>query len=231
MLARDLSGPRRYGHGTIREHLIGVTVVLADGRIVKSGGRVVKNVAGYDLCKLFVGARNTLGVIVEANFKLHPKPETELFLQCRPDSPRANQELLMAIRQSPLDPAVLDLDGMTDPLQPAVVVGLEGSAAQVDWQRDQCGHLGITRTASLDYEARFWDLPPEPVPRSISDLPSQLLHAVHPIQNAPWMARAGNGLIWHRSALESAPSRLPAVLLQRVKSTFDPNQVFPANPW
>src|SRR6266496_2771433 len=66
ILNLNLSGPRRYAHGTIREHLLGLTAALADGRLIHSGGKVVKNVAGYDLCKLFVGSRGSLGVIVEA---------------------------------------------------------------------------------------------------------------------------------------------------------------------
>src|SRR5215210_8611711 len=53
LISQNLSGPRRYAFGTIREHLLGLTVQLADGRVVKSGGKVVKNVAGYDLHKLF----------------------------------------------------------------------------------------------------------------------------------------------------------------------------------
>src|SRR6185503_18282450 len=77
LLAQNSSGPRRFGYGTIRDHLLGIKVVLADGRVIKAGGKVVKNVAGYDLCKLFVGSRGTLGAIVEATFKVLPKPETE----------------------------------------------------------------------------------------------------------------------------------------------------------
>jgi len=74
LLAANRSGPRRFGYGTVREHLLGIKVVLADGRVIKAGGKVVKNVAGYDLCKLFVGSHGTLGVIVEATFKVLPRP-------------------------------------------------------------------------------------------------------------------------------------------------------------
>ena len=76
----NTSGPRRFGCGTIRDYLIGLTVVLADGTIIHSGGKVVKNVAGYDLMKLFVGAQGTVGVVVEATFKLRPLPESEQFV-------------------------------------------------------------------------------------------------------------------------------------------------------
>ena len=58
---RNLSGPRRYGHGTIREHLLGIRAQLADGRTIKNGGAVVENAAGDELCRLFTGARGELG--------------------------------------------------------------------------------------------------------------------------------------------------------------------------
>src|SRR5262249_8238640 len=72
VLAANASGPRRHLYGTARDLLIGVTVVTADGEVVRGGGKVVKNVAGYDLPKLFVGSYGTLGIIVEATLKLRP---------------------------------------------------------------------------------------------------------------------------------------------------------------
>jgi glycolate oxidase FAD binding subunit len=76
VVAANSSGPRRLRYGTIRDLIIGVKVVLADGTVAKAGGKVVKNVAGYDLSKLFTGSLGTLGVIAEANFRLHPIRET-----------------------------------------------------------------------------------------------------------------------------------------------------------
>ena len=75
VLATGLSGALKTGYGTPKNYVIGMKVVLADGTLVKAGGRVVKNVAGYDLCKLFTGSYGTLGTIVEATFKLRPLPE------------------------------------------------------------------------------------------------------------------------------------------------------------
>ena len=76
VVAANSSGPRRLRYGTIRDLIIGIKIVLADGTVAKAGGKVVKNVAGYDLSKLFTGSLGTLGVIVEANFRLHPIRET-----------------------------------------------------------------------------------------------------------------------------------------------------------
>src|SRR4051812_33375015 len=86
LIEENLSGPRRHGYGTVREHLIGLKVMLPDGRIIKSGGKVVKNVAGYDMQKLFVGSRRSLGIVLEATFKLQPLPEMEEFWQVSFDS-------------------------------------------------------------------------------------------------------------------------------------------------
>ena len=74
IVAANSSGPRRYRYGTIRDLIIGITVVLHDGTVAKAGGKVVKNVAGYDLSKLFTGSLGTLGIIADANFRLHPRP-------------------------------------------------------------------------------------------------------------------------------------------------------------
>ena len=72
VIAAGYSGPSRLAFGEPRDWLIGIKVVGADGQVSKAGGRVVKNVTGYDLCKLYSGSLGTLGVIVEANFKLTP---------------------------------------------------------------------------------------------------------------------------------------------------------------
>jgi glycolate oxidase FAD binding subunit len=73
-LAGALSGPRRHRYGAARDIVLGVTVVLADGTVTSAGGKVVKNVAGYDLGKLFCGSRGRLGLIVRASLRLHPLP-------------------------------------------------------------------------------------------------------------------------------------------------------------
>jgi len=74
IIAANASGPHRLRYGTVRDLLIGITYLLPDGTLARAGGKVVKNVAGYDLCKLFTGSLGTLGVIVEAIFRLHPLP-------------------------------------------------------------------------------------------------------------------------------------------------------------
>lgn len=77
VLATNAAGPRRFLYGTARDLVIGMRVVGADGQVIRSGGKVVKNVAGYDLHKLYIGSLGTLGLIVEATLKLRPRPEAE----------------------------------------------------------------------------------------------------------------------------------------------------------
>ena len=77
VVATGMGGPQQFGYGRPRGSVIGMKVVLANGNVIRMGGRVVKNVAGYDLCKLFTGSFGTLGIITEVNFKLRPRPERE----------------------------------------------------------------------------------------------------------------------------------------------------------
>jgi glycolate oxidase FAD binding subunit len=80
ILAANASGPSRHAYGTARDLVLGLRFVQPDGRVIKAGGRVVKNVAGYDMCRLLIGSLGTLGVIVEACFRLTPLPKAQLTL-------------------------------------------------------------------------------------------------------------------------------------------------------
>ncbi|MBF6600576.1 MAG: FAD-binding oxidoreductase [Dehalococcoidia bacterium] len=101
-LAANAQGSLRHTAGTARDWLIGLTVVQADGTLVRSGGRVVKNVAGYDMSKLYIGSLATLGVIVEVTFKLAPRPAASTTLALACDSPHGAAMLLFAARDAGL---------------------------------------------------------------------------------------------------------------------------------
>jgi len=88
-VAANTSGPRRLAYGTVRDLLIGITVVRPDGVVAHAGGKVVKNVAGYDLCKLFTGSCGTLGLITECVFRLHPMARHRVFVSGRAPSAAA----------------------------------------------------------------------------------------------------------------------------------------------
>jgi glycolate oxidase FAD binding subunit len=129
-LAADLSGPRRHRYGAMRDLVIGVTLVLADGTIANSGGKVVKNVAGYDLGKLFSGSRGRLGLIARVALRLHPRPASEATVVAQSEDPRA---LWQQLSHSQLAPSAVDF------LPPGrLAVMFEGGAAAVEEQVRAC---------------------------------------------------------------------------------------------
>jgi glycolate dehydrogenase FAD-binding subunit len=136
LVAANLSGPLRASQGTVRDLLLGIAVIGVDGILVRGGGRVVKNVAGYDLPKLHVGALGTAGVIVEATFKVRPRPEREsaVVIACR--SAREAADVAVAVRDA-LDPLWIEVagsGGLTDGPGDgaAVAVGLGGGPAEIE---------------------------------------------------------------------------------------------------
>ena len=109
ILAANASGPRRLRYGTARDLLIGERIVHADGTVTKGGAKVVKNVTGYDMNKLYVGSLGTLGVIVEATFRLYPIPPAErTWVTSFPVADRA-REAVAKILDSPLVPSAVEL--------------------------------------------------------------------------------------------------------------------------
>ena len=131
VLATGAAGPRRLRYGTPRDLSIGITVVLADGTVAHSGGKVVKNVAGYDIGKLFAGSYGTLGLIVEAAFRLHPVPAAAAFVTRDCAGPAAAQELIAAAVGSPLAPSAAEIDRPARGAPVRVSVLLEGDKAGV----------------------------------------------------------------------------------------------------
>jgi FAD/FMN-containing dehydrogenase len=114
ILATNDSGALRHRYGSLRDLVIGMTLVLADGTIARSGGKVVKNVAGYDLCKLLTGSFGTLAVITEATFRLHPLPQhTQTFTVSAPQAAQL-APLMQTIRASHLLTQALQLRGDTN---------------------------------------------------------------------------------------------------------------------
>ncbi|MGH3845998.1 MAG: FAD-binding oxidoreductase, partial [Pseudonocardiaceae bacterium] len=109
-IATAASGPLRYRYGSVRDLLIGITVVLADGTVARAGGTVVKNVAGYDLGKLYTGSLGTLGIITEAVFRLHPLPEACRWITVLAADATRAAAAIATIRASQHDPVALEVD-------------------------------------------------------------------------------------------------------------------------
>jgi glycolate oxidase FAD binding subunit len=103
------TGPLRHRYGAPRDLLLGVSVALADGTVARSGGKVIKNVAGYDLAKLFAGSFGTLGLILQVVVRLHPLPPRTATLVGRSDEPRALARASLRLAQAPLELEALDV--------------------------------------------------------------------------------------------------------------------------
>lgn len=103
-----MTGPKRLKYGTVRDWVIGLRVVLADGRVIRTGGKVVKNVAGYDMNKLFVGSLGTLGIITECTFKLRPSPPAEILIFLDADDWEAVHRLSRRLLDSSLEPVAVE---------------------------------------------------------------------------------------------------------------------------
>ena len=132
VIATGLAGAQQYGYGPPRRHVIGMKVVMADGRLIKAGGRVVKNVAGYDLCKLFTGSYGSLGIIVEVNFKLRPLPSETITVVAR----GSRHDLLTGARHI-----------IAAPLFPVAVELLSPALAKANNWSDNSDHLLFVRFA------------------------------------------------------------------------------------
>jgi glycolate oxidase FAD binding subunit len=129
-LACNTSGPRRMSVGTMRDLLIGITVVRPDGVVAKAGGRVVKNVAGYDLGKLMIGSFGTLAVVTEALFRLHPIPTAQRFVSVPVDTAEQVHRVVQRVLGSQIVPIGLEVNWPPEGSGTLTLL-LEGSAAGV----------------------------------------------------------------------------------------------------
>jgi glycolate oxidase FAD binding subunit len=150
VLSTNDSGALRLRFGSLRDLVIGVTVVLADGTLASSGGRVVKNVAGYDLPKLVTGALGTLGVITRAIFRLHPLPKEMRTISCVTTDVAEAERLVLAIQNSKLAHSALQICCGRE-MQPRVDVLFEGTEAGLTAQLEHVtGMIGATGVSDAD---------------------------------------------------------------------------------
>jgi glycolate oxidase FAD binding subunit len=161
IVATAVSGPRRLRYGGVRDQIIGVRIVRADGVVAKGGGKVVKNVAGFDLPKLFTGSLGTLGVIINATFRLYPIPASSstVFLSA-PDFGQLC-DLAMQITGTTLVPSAITLAGSNTEGKAHLLVGFEGVQAAVEDQAQSVVALTSGKTidsliVSGSGEAEVW---------------------------------------------------------------------------
>jgi len=159
LLATNAFGPLRARYGSLKDLVIGASFVGADGRLARGGGRVVKNVAGFDLPKLLVGSLGTLGAIATLTFRVHPLPEAHRTVRFPPLAPAGARAVVVKLRDAQLEPAAVAAWGSIGAL--ALSVRFEGFAAGVDEQAR--GALDVARDARLaadlvthDEARRLW---------------------------------------------------------------------------
>jgi glycolate oxidase FAD binding subunit len=163
VLSTNDTGVLRYRYGGLRDLIIGVTLALADGTLAKSGGKVVKNVAGYDLPKLVTGAFGTLGVITRATFRLHPLPKRTLTVTAVAPHLDGMQRLLEKIAAAQIVPAAVQ--SRVGASEPQIDIMFEGTEEGIRSQTAALREITTYHEAQddvwkrLDAEAKFSVLP------------------------------------------------------------------------
>lgn len=230
VLDHALFGPRRCGFGLIRDYALGLRIIDSAGEALRTGGKVVKNVAGYDLTRLYIGARGSLGIIIEATFKVLPLPEAQGFGEMRVSSLEHAEDILAGLSETQLQPAVLDFHNIPPAgIAPGMwlVIGFAGAREDVDAQLAEAGVLGLSAPTNLDHDKRFWEAAPAGGVSTLSMLPSKLTETIARIKPRFFVARAANGILHYLGDPQRDEYADPAGLNARIKKAFDPEGKFP----
>jgi glycolate oxidase FAD binding subunit len=153
VMATNDSGPLRHRFGGMRDLVVGVTVVLSDGTIAKSGGKVIKNVAGYDLAKLFTGSFGTLGLIASVAVRLHPAPARTASLTAGSDDPDALGRAARTLAALPVEADCLDVGWEGDAGWLGVRFGGVSAVEQAEAAREHVQLDDATIVADDDHDA------------------------------------------------------------------------------
>lgn len=208
IVATAASGAHRLRYGGVRDQIIGVRIVRADGTIAKGGGKVVKNVAGFDLPKLFTGSLGTLGAIVTATFRVYPREASASTVILRLADGDGLGALAVRLLATTLVPSAIDLTGSLGEVEQALAIRFEGSAAacadQVRELLALAGPLGATsETLTGEAEAAHWWAAMVPPQAEVSGGAAVLLKAMLlPGEVRGWLAAIG--AITARNAISGA---------------------------
>jgi glycolate oxidase FAD binding subunit len=204
LVATADSGPLRHRYGGIRDLVVGVTVVLSDGTVAKAGGKVIKNVAGYDLAKLFAGSYGTLGLIASVSLRLHPAPDRTATARATGDDPAALAAAAARLAALPLEADALDVawaDG-----RGAVLVRFGGAAAtgQADAAAGRLRDRGFGDADVVPDDDELWaaersrQRAPGGVVVKVAGVPADLADVLRAADanGATVVSRATHGLSW-----------------------------------
>ncbi len=206
-VATGANGPMAYAFGGPRDNVIGLEAVTGDGAVVRCGGRVVKNVAGFDLTRLFTGSWGTLGVVTEVSVRLRALPQVdETYSITVDDLPGKIGELIAGIRFVSIAPLAMELISPSPALRvttPTLLVRLGGNATSVRAQRRVLAGFGDVQQASPD----VWRLlqgaePAAAIVARVSTRPSRMIdgwtqarEAVESASGAVLIASVGRGVV------------------------------------
>ncbi len=246
LLATALSGPLRLRYGSARDYLIGLRVALPDGKLAASGGRVVKNVSGYDMNKLHLGALGSLGIIVAASFKVFPRPLYEVTVRTRAGDPWAQAGRALQVKMQPL---AVEMSSEGE-----VVCRIGGSeaaskrvASELGWEEADAGFWDAHQRTSAERWARI-SVPPAALRSVLERLPTGSRWWASPgVGSAHWFdwdsvdavreARAAAEALGGTLVLVAAPPEVKAELdawgtppatldvMRRIRDAFDPHRV------
>lgn len=182
VVASNSSGPKRLKYGSARDHVIGMRIVYADGRVLKKGGKVVKNVAGYDMNKLFIGSMGTLGVISEITLKLRPLPKEEnlVLMSFSHDTWNTLRPFVVDFLDSILEPVSLELlnsslsEELTEANDYTLAIAFEDVEKaveyQVNWLQENCPENIRLQILQKEEAVKFWSSFAELSPNSLQPL-------------------------------------------------------------
>ncbi len=226
------SGPARHRYGGARDLIIGATVVLSDGTVARSGGKVIKNVAGYDLAKLFTGSRGTLGLIASVSVRLHPLPAGTATIRADTDDPAALGRAAVQLARAPIE--ALALDGWWRDGRGGLLLRFGGVAA-AEQARRVAATLTMESTVDTEDEAA-WAAQRSgqrgtvvlKVSHRLTDLPA----VIEAAQAGPAsvVSRAGLGLSWLAFPSVDGVAEARAALAPRHCLPLDGAALVPASP-
>lgn len=219
VFATNWTGPRRFGCGRPRDQILGVGFVTADGNLVKGGGRVVKNVAGYDFPRLLTGSLGTLGVISHVTVKVRPKPEAAAIVLASYANLDAVADDLARLNTSSTRPVSLELLNAPaarqvgiEPADWTLAIGFEGNGDAVAWQVDRvAAEVAGSITARIGDDAaplgsslRERSAAEGGVAIAVGVRPSEVAKTSHAMDAGLWavQAHAGNGIVRANAAID-----------------------------
>ncbi|MEN6557416.1 MAG: FAD-binding oxidoreductase [Thermoguttaceae bacterium] len=255
-VAANAAGPRQYVFGSMRDYLLGFTAVDGRGRLFSAGGRVVKNAAGYNLCRLMAGSRGALALLTQVTLMVRPMPESSAFFVCDVSDFKRGERLLADLARSPARPVAIEFvvgrprhgDSILGPVLAGNVgrlyVGFEGPADEIAWMVEQLhtawSASGATAPMLVPHDRAdaLWSwLSDFQADRQINVLPGQVMETIEKLlqlQERPSLvvaAHAGNGILrvdGHEGERKESPvSDVEITFTQSLKDRFDPQEIFP----